>query len=265
VAQIPVSGTVRHVRRLFLVMVSVLSVALLGCSSGSEGSLPSPSVTGPAGPVGEEPDDEPCTVDAAGAFIECPPEDAVAEESVTGAIERVQQEETWDSDLRYLLLDEASYRSLLEPELGPAEFVPGAAMPVYGFYVPALTAFGEPLSWQQEWALESGATLVEQIVLFDSATDATNAFDAWKASASASGLVALTFPVSAPGSFDTAYSDPSNAYSGRTCATQSIVAVSRFLVSVSYLTGGDCRVAPAPVAAAVLAGVTDRIRVVFPG
>lgn len=253
-----------HFRPIRLLVPAVL---LLGACAGANSAVedaPPPSTTLLA-PVGEEPDSDPCDVGPKGEAVDCDAENLVVEESVEGAIERVQQEETWDADLRFLMLDEAAYAALVEPSLGPAELIPGSTMPVYGFYGPALAGRGEPLSWQQEWALESGATVVEQAVLLEDSADAAAAFEGWKASAIASGLEGLDFPSSAPGAFDVFYSDPTNPYPDRRCAVQSIVAVSRFLVSVTYLTGGDCRVTPAPVASIVLAGVAARIVEVFPG
>jgi len=253
-----------HFRPIRLLVPVVL---LLGACAGADSAVenaPPPSTTLLA-PVAEEPDSDPCDVGPKGEAVDCAAENLVVEESVDGAIERVQQEQTWDSDLQFLMLDEAAYTSYVKPSLGPAELVPGGAMPVYGFYGPALAGRGEPLSWQQEWSLESGATIVEQVVLLEDSVAAKEAFAAWKASAIASGLSDLEFEDSAPGAFDVFYSDPSSAYPNRTCAVQSIVAVSRFLVSVTYLTGGDCRVTPAPVASSILAGIAARIEKVFPG
>lgn len=212
--------------------------------------------------VQEEPDEERCVIGASGENTDCPPEDLVIEDSVGGAIERFTEEETRESDLQYLLLDEASYTQMLAPVFGEAELVPGARMPIYGFYVPALAEFTDPMTWQQEWRLASGPTIVEQVVLLPSDYSAANAFDLWKASALANGL--FSADGAAATGFTTVYTDPANTRPNRTCAVQSIVAVSRLLVSVTLLTGGDCTT-PSLLGATILDGLVKRIEATFSG
>ena len=212
--------------------------------------------------IQEEPDADLCEEASSGKNIDCDDENLIFEESLEGATERLLEEKTWNSDLQYLLLNDIAYNQLLAPTLGEAALIPGGAMPIYGFYVDALNKFSDPLSWQQDWRLNTGTTLVEQIVLLPTADDAVNVFDLWKDSALTGGLKGID--ESTGYYFTTTYSDPESIYSDRTCAVQSIAAVSRFLVSVTYLTGGDCKVAPSLLAANVLRLLVTRIDAVFP-
>jgi hypothetical protein len=251
-----------NTRALRLLLPAVVLLAACSGSTTTKDTL-SPVASSTTVLVQEEPDADLCEVGPSGENINCGEENLIVEESLEGAVARLIEEKTLDSDLRYLLLDETAYTQLLAPVLGEAELVSGGAMPVYGFYVPALAEFTDLTSWQQEWRLGSGTTLVEQVVLLPTDAHAAKAFDVWKASALASGLSEVKGSTS-PG-FTTAYSNPGSMSPGRTCAVQSIVAVSRFLVSVTYLTGGDCKVVPSPLAATVLAGLVTRIDATFPG
>lgn len=210
----------------------------------------------------EEPDEDSCEVTPLGKNINCGAENLIVEESLQGAIQRIIEEETWASDLSYLLLDGASYNQFLAPLLGEADFVPGGSMPVHGFYVAALDAFDDPLRWQQEWNLSIDTTLVEQIVLLPTKDDAVAVFELWKSTALASGLYEIN--ESTEYNFTTTYSVPASGRPNRTCGVQSIAAVSRFVVSVTHLTGGDCRVTPSLLSASVLQLLTVRINEAFP-
>lgn len=251
------------IRKRLLLPLSVL--LLSACAGATETPPPDSVVSSTTTVVFEEPDSDPCAVGSSGDAVECGDENLILEESVEGATERLRNDVVEDSDLQYLLLDEAAYAAVLEPSLGQAELVPGGAMPVYGFYGPALGGRTDLLSWQQEWKLASGPTIVEQVVLFPTNTESQAALTIWKDAAVAAGLSSIDAPSAVSGSFTTAYTDPASIYPDRTCAVQSIVAVSRLLISVTYLTGGDCRVTPSPVPSLVLAGVAARIEAVFPG
>jgi hypothetical protein len=244
---------VSSVSRL-LVIASVL--ALSACASGGEsvtdGTDVAVTTTFPEPP---EVVAGLCDHDPTVEFVSCTNDILVFEESFDGAVERLRTDQTWESDLQYLLLNQEVWDASVAPSLGAAQLVPGYTMALYGFYVPALEGFEDVLTWQQEWAIADGSTLVEQAVYLRSAKDADAALSRWRDAALAAGLVELSGFPAPEGSFTTSYVDPSGTYPARKCAAQTLVTVGPLLLSMTHLSGGDCTRIPAQVPPAVLNGL----------
>lgn len=207
--------------------------------------------------------------DAPSDDTECAAPETEALETLEGAVERFLSGEPRDSDARFLLLSEKDWDSLFGSDLGPAVLSPGGEFEPSGVLADALGERSTRFMFQEEWRVQEGGILVQQLVLLDSPDDATEVLAGFRAAATAAGLSQVDESVLdrefrsrlGEGSFSVAFVDPTAVgfFADRRCAVQTVSTAGPVLLVMTFFEGAGCEAARAYPALVASSAIRSRI------
>lgn len=192
-----------------------------------------------------------------------------------GAIARFIAGTSWSTDTQYLLLTENDWDTVVKNIVGTATLQPGGEIIEYAAITAALNGNTLQSSWQQEWHLQTGGVLVEQIFKLETEINAQQFVTRWGNFATSSGLLPLdsptfdnTFPGETLGTthYATTFANPeaTGTFANRRCGAQILGSFGAIVLVETFYTGGDCSTVQPAIPASILKAVGARIMEIYP-
>lgn len=207
--------------------------------------------------------------DAPSPDTECGEPDVKDLESLDGAVERFLAGDPRDSDARFLLMGDKDWEALFASDLGPAVLVPGGEFVPSGVLASALGGRVPRYAFQEEWRVQAGGILVQQLVLLDSSEDASAVLADFRSAVRAAKLSEVNDPALERNfrarigeeAFSVAFVDAAAVgfFADRRCAVQTVSVAGPVLLVVTFFEGAGCEAARAYPALVVSSAVRTRI------
>jgi hypothetical protein len=198
----------------------------------------------------------------------CPAPELVDEMSLEGAVERYRQGQLSDDDVVYLMLTVEDYANELAGYLGPASLEPGTTVVSNPLWEATLEGVDpeRSFSWVQQWRLNGGAMLFEQVFVVPS-LDAVDVFlENHRKYMDGFGVVPRAYGDTAKeshGSVLYRFQDDGVGDPAQRCVNRVIHPVDRAVFVVTLLTGGDCTTPSPELPVGIAAAIAARAELVL--
>lgn len=271
----PRRGTVLHVASKRSSRTDLLGVVLglaivLGAFTWvlTRGDGAPPADTGATQTTVPAPAPQPCD-DAATDSGACPSPELVNSDTLEGAVERLVKGSPRDTDARFLLLGEDDWSVLFADALGPAVLAPGGEFLPTGVLADAVGSRELRFSFQEEWQVQRGGVLVQQLLLLEDPVAAAEVVSGFRTSAVKAGLTELKDPALekdfrsklGADAFSSSFVNPGAVgfFADRRCAVQTVAAAGPVVLVVTFFEGSGCTTAKAFPAMVTVSALRGRV------
>lgn len=201
-------------------------------------------------------------------MVACPETELIDEDTRDGAIERYKQGLLHDSDAKYLTLTQEDYDTALSAYLGTAIAEPGGAIiltPLWEASLESLDSEGT-FTWAQQWVLNGGAILFEQVFVLPDANDVATFTENHRKHMAGFGVEPLASTAAGAvngGPVLYRFQDAEASTPARRCVNRAIHTVDRAVFVVTLASGGNCTTPSPELLFSLISSITERARLIL--